>query len=223
VIVPVLDEEAALPGLLDHLAETPGRFEHIVSDGGSRDSTVAIARAHRLRPKLVTRARGRAEQLNAGAEKAEGDVLVFVHADTRLPRNAYGALRLAHADPDVVGGNFALRFGGDDRFSRVLTAWYAQQRKLGIYYGDSVIWVRRETFRDLGGYTPLPIMDDYDFARRLERSGGTLCLPGPAITSARRWQQLGVPRTMLSWIVIRWLFLVGVPADRLARLYRKAR
>ena len=223
VIVPVLDEEAALPGLLDHLAELPGRFEHLVSDGGSRDRTVELAQGHPLRPQVITRARGRAEQLNAAAGEAGGDLLLFLHADTRLPRNAYASLRLAHSHPDVVGGNFALRFGGAGRFARVLTAWYAQQRRLGIYYGDSVIWVRREAFRDLGGYRPLPIMDDYDFARRLERSGRTLCLPGPAVTSARRWDRLGVARTMLSWMVIRWLFLAGVPAERLAGLYRRVR
>ena len=223
VIVPVLDEEAALPGLLDHLAELPGRFEHLVSDGGSRDRTVELARAHPLRPHVVTRARGRAEQLNAAAGEAGGDLLLFLHADTRLPRNAHASLRLAHSQRDVIGGNFELRFGGGGRFARVLTAWYAQQRRLGIYYGDSVIWTRREAFCELGGYRPLPVMDDYDFARRLERHGRTLCLPGPAVTSARRWERLGVPRTMLSWIVIRWLFVAGVPAERLARLYRRVR
>jgi hypothetical protein len=121
------------------------------------------------------------------------------------------------------GGNFALRFDGGDRFSRVLGAWYALQRRLGMYYGDSAIWLRRSAFEALGGFRPLPIMDDYDLARRLERGFRTTCLPGPAVTSARRWRALGVPRTVFSWVLIRWLFVAGVAPERLARLYRRVR
>ena len=101
--------------------------------------------------------------------------------------------------------------------------WYAVQRRLGVYYGDSAIWSRRGAFDALGGYRELAIMDDYDFVRRLERRGRTACLPGPAVTSARRWQRIGLFRTIASWVVIRWLYLAGVPAPRLAGLYRQAR
>jgi rSAM/selenodomain-associated transferase 2 len=222
IVVPLLDEAAALPGLLDHLAELHGRFEVIVADGGSTDGTIDLARAHALRPRIVA-ARGRARQLNTGAAAARGDALVCLHADTRLPYDAYTSLCRALREFDLVGGNFALRFGGGDSFSRVLGAWYAVQRRLGVYYGDSAIWARRGAFEALGGYRELPIMDDYDFVRRLERHGRTACLPGPAMTSARRWQQIGLPRTIASWLVIRWLYLSGVPAARLARLYRHVR
>jgi rSAM/selenodomain-associated transferase 2 len=222
IVVPVLDEARELPQLLDHLATLPGRFEVLVVDGGSRDGTPAIAREHGLRP-AVLEASGRAHQLNAGAAAANGELIAFLHVDTRLPGDAYDSLTGSLRDFAVPGGNFALRFGGDDRFSRVLGGWYAIQRRLGVYYGDSVIWVRAATFAALGGYRPLPIMDDYDFVRRLERRGGTVCLPGPAVTSGRRWQALGLPRTIGSWVVIRWLYLAGVPAAWLARLYRHAR
>jgi hypothetical protein len=120
-------------------------------------------------------------------------------------------------------GNFTLRFDGGDRFSRVLGAWYALQRRARVYYGDSAIWLRRDTFDGLGGFEPLPIMEDYDLVRRLERAGRTTCLPGPVVTSARRWQRLGLPRTVASWVLIRWLFLAGAPRARLARLYPEAR
>jgi rSAM/selenodomain-associated transferase 2 len=222
IVVPLLDEASALPGLLDHLAELHGRLEVVVADGGSTDGSVELARAHALRPRIVA-ARGRARQLNAGAAAARGDALVFLHADTRLPYDAYASVCHALREFEVVGGNFVLRFGGGDRFSRVLGAWYAAQRRLGIYYGDSAIWARRGTFDALGGYRDLAIMDDYDFVRRLERRGRTVCLPGPAVTSARRWQRIGLPRTIASWLVIRWLYLAGVPATRLARLYRQVR
>jgi rSAM/selenodomain-associated transferase 2 len=222
IVVPVLDEARELPELLDHLAALPGRFEVLVVDGGSRDGTPAIAREHELRPALLD-ASGRADQLNVGAAAAAGELVAFLHADTRLPRDAYDSLTGALGDFAVPGGNFALRFDGGDRFSRILGAWYAIQRRMGVYYGDSVIWVRASTFAVLGGYRPLPIMEDYDFVRRLEQRGRTACLPGPVVTSARRWQALGLSRTIGSWVVIRWLYLAGVPAAWLARLYRHAR
>jgi rSAM/selenodomain-associated transferase 2/rSAM/selenodomain-associated transferase 1 len=223
VVVPVLNEVETVPVLLDRLAALPERTEVIVVDGGSRDGTADVARAHPSSPRVCTTSAGRARQMNCGASEASGDVLLFLHADTRLPDGACEAIVEALRDPHVQGGNFALTFDGEDRFSRVLGAWYRTQRKAGIYYGDSAVFVRREVFDHLGGYRPLPIMEDYDFVRRLERRGGTVCLAGPAVTSARRWRALGVPRTVFSWVVIRWLFVAGVSPARLARLYRLAR
>jgi rSAM/selenodomain-associated transferase 2/rSAM/selenodomain-associated transferase 1 len=219
VVVPTLDEAGALPGLLDHLAGLKGRFEVIVADGGSSDRTTEMAANHALSPTVLRVDGGRAAQLNAAAAAARGDPLLFLHADTRLPPDAYRSLTTSTA----AGGNFAIRFDGGDTFSRILGAWYRAQRRLGIYYGDSAIWLTRHAFEALGGFRALPIMDDYDLARRLERRFDTACLPGPVVTSARRWRALGVSRTVLSWVVIRWLFLAGVPPERLAGLYRRAR
>jgi cellulose synthase/poly-beta-1,6-N-acetylglucosamine synthase-like glycosyltransferase len=161
--------------------------------------------------------------MNRGASAAGGEVLLFLHADTRLPDDAYARIVAALQDPAVQGGNFELRFDGGDRFSATLARWYAAQRRAGIYYGDSAPFVRREIFDDLGGYRPLAIMEDYDFVRRLERRGTTVCVAGPAVTSARRWKKLGLPRTVFSWVVIRWLFVAGVSPARLARLYPQVR
>jgi rSAM/selenodomain-associated transferase 2 len=223
VIVPTLEEAGTLPGLLDHLAGLAGRLEIVVADGGSLDATARLARDHPGGPRVVEATGGRARQLNAGAAVSSGEMLVFVHADSRLPPDAYRSLAAACRDRRVVGGNFRLRFEGGDRFERVLAAYYRLSRRLGVYYGDSSLFVRREVFELLGGFRELPIMDDYDFARRMERFGRTGRLPGPAVTSARRWHRLGLPRTIGSWIVIRWLYLAGVPAERLAGLYRAAR
>jgi rSAM/selenodomain-associated transferase 2 len=221
----VLDEEAGLPALLDHVAGLAGAWEVIVADGGSRDATAAIARARGVR--VVEAPRGRAAQQDAGAAVARGDVLVFLHADSRLPPDAHALLARALADPRVVGGNFALRFDGGDAFSRVLGAVYAVQRGLGVWYGDSTIWVRPEVFATLGGFPEVPVMEDFLLARALRRTGGRTPRlrgrGGPASTSSRRWRALGVPRTVLSWVVIRWLFLLGVAPERLARLYRVVR
>jgi rSAM/selenodomain-associated transferase 2 len=223
IIVPVLNEEQEITGLLDHLASLLGSFEVIVADGGSNDRTPDLAREHAGRPLVVETTCGRASQCNAGAAAASGSVLLFLHADTRLPHDAYVALARALADPAIVGGNFRLRFDGADRFSRVLGAWYALQRRAGVYYGDSAIWLRLSEFERVGGFRPLPIMEDYDLVRRLERAGQTACLPGPAVTSARRWQRLGLPRTIASWVLIRWLFIAGASPTRLARLYPHVR
>ncbi len=220
VLVPVLDEARAVGGLLDHLDGLAGDWEVILADGGSGDDTVVRAAA---RARVIAAPRGRAAQMNAAAAVAGGEVLVFLHADSRLPPGAHATIARALEDPSTVGGNFALRFDGDDRFARVLGAWYGLQRRLGVYYGDSTIWVRRTAFDALGGFRSLAIMEDYDFARRLERHGRTACLPGPALTSGRRWRRLGVLRTVATWVLIRWAFLAGVPADRLARLYRVVR
>jgi rSAM/selenodomain-associated transferase 2 len=223
IIVPVLNEREMIRKQLDDLASLSGRFEVIVADGGSSDGTAELADEHPARPKVVNAPRGRAIQCNGAARVAGGELILFLHVDTRLPQGAYEALLQATAGPDVLGGNFALRFDGGDRFSRVLGAWYAFQRRAGVYYGDSAIWLRRAAFEQLGGFRPLAIMEDYDLVRRLERAGRTVCVPGPALTSARRWQRLGLRRTIASWVVIRWLFIAGAPPARLARLYPHVR
>ena len=211
MVVPTLNEGRSLPGLLDHLAALPGRIEVIVADG------------HPLAPRVIAATGGRARQLNADAEASAGDILIFVHADSRLPVDAHASVVSACVDEGLVGGNFRLEFEGNDLFARGLSAFYRLCRRFGVYYGDSSIFVRREVFQSLGGLRELPIMDDYDFARRLERAGPTTCLPGPARTSARRWRRAGTARTVLSWLVIQALYWVGVPAARLAPLYRHIR
>jgi rSAM/selenodomain-associated transferase 2 len=224
VLVPVLQEQRELPALLDHLASLPGDWEVVVADGGSTDGTVALAREHPLAPQVLDGiAGGRAAQCNAAAATASGDLLLILHADSRLPRDAYASLAGAWRDPAARGGNFALRFDGGDAFARVLRAVYALQRRHGFYYGDSSVWLRREVFERLGGFREIAIMDDYDLVRRLEAGGGTRCLPGPALTSSRRWRAMGVPRTVAAWFAIRWLYVAGVAPERLARLYRIVR
>jgi len=215
IIVPALDEAGQIGAVLDSLAAD----EVVVVDGGSRDGTADLARAHPSLPRVLHAGGGRAAQCNAGATAATGDVLLFLHADSRLPAGATAAIRRACAEAALVGGNFALRFDGGDRFARGLGGLYALQRRFGFYYGDSSVWCRRSAFEALGGFRPLPVMDDYDFVRRLERLGPTTCLPGPATTSDRRWRAIGVGRTLTAWLVIRWLFVAGVSPQRLARLY----
>lgn len=222
VIVPVLDEASTIDRLLDSLNADREIAEVIVVDGGSSDGTVERARARSDRVVVVESAPSRAGQMNRGAEFASCNVLLFLHADTRLPAGA-GAAILAATKSGARGGNFAIRFDGDGAFSALLGLVYRVQNAFGVFYGDSAIWARRDVFVDIGGYRPLPIMEDYDFAQRLRRGGRVRRLPYPVVTSARRWQQHGVLRTVATWIAIRYLFLLGVPAERLVGLYRNAR
>lgn len=221
VVIPTFDEEAELPQALAYLAALPGCWEVLVADGGSADRTAQIARERGVA--VITEGGNRAEQINAAARCARGDLLLFLHADSRLPRRAHASLAAAARQRGVVGGNFVLRFTGGDRFAFVLTLVYALHRLCRRYYGDSCLWVHSEVFDQLGGFSPLPYMDDYDFVRRLEASGRTACLPGPALSSPRRWQALGLRRTLLSWVVLRLMFKLGVRSEWLARFYPRAR
>jgi len=222
VIVPVLQERAAIGRTLDHLQALRGRFEVIVVDGGSTDGTLDAARAHAVGARLVRSGRGRGHQMNAGARIARGEVLLFLHADTRLPMTAYRSLVRA-VRAGAAGGNFDLRFDGGGAFAATLGVVYRLQRMVRVFYGDSAIWVTRRAFARLGGYPEIPIMEDLQLARALMATRCTVKLPGPAITSSRRWHQAGITRTVVLWVLIRYLYFLGVAPDRLARLYRVVR
>lgn len=223
VVVPALEEEATLGACLDALAELAGHFEVIVSDGGSTDATREIAARHHVVDVVIDAPRGRARQMNAGAERATGEAILFLHADTRLPVGAWQEVAGALADPEISGGNFRLRFDGGGVFSALLGLVYAIQRRNGVYYGDSAIFIRKDVFHDLGGYRDQLIMEDFEMARNIARRGRDVCLPGPAVTSPRRWRRSGIPRTVFSWLLVRWLYQFGVSPSRLARLYRVIR
>lgn len=223
VVVPVIEEESTIERALDHLAAQPQVGEIIIVDGGSSDQTVDVARRHPVGARVLTSTAGRARQQNLGARAATGRVLLFLHADTRLPPGGAAALAALADRACITGGNFAVRFDGPGVFPRVLGATYALQRALGVFYGDSAIFCRRRWFLDRGGFPEIEIMEDYELARAIVRSGGARRLRGPAVTSARRWRSAGIPRTIATWMIIRWLFIAGVSPARLARLYAVVR
>lgn len=223
VVIPTLNEAANLERLLAALAPQRQGAEVIVADGGSRDGTVAVARRHGTT--LVRCARGRGNQLRAGAALAHGEVILFLHADSLLPPGGMERLRAAlAAAPNAVGGNFRLVFEGDSRFSRRLTAFYGWMRRFGLYYGDSGIFVRREVYQAMGGIRAMPLMEDYDFRRRLERSGSSLYITEPPlVTSSRRFEGRHTLAIVWGWLLIHALYHLGVSPRRLARLYDSER
>jgi rSAM/selenodomain-associated transferase 2 len=226
IIIPTLNEAAHLPALLQYLYMLPGVTEIIVCDGGSEDATIKLAQAGGA--VVVTAPRNRGAQLNAGARAASSEILWFLHADARPHRQSTRYILRACRDSRSAGGNFRLSFASPVWPARVIESISRVQRRCGIYYGDSGIFVRREVFETLGGYRDWPLFEDYDFARRLERNtrrhhGRTVYLPLPLIVSARRLQR-GPWRTLLLWTFLQAMFSLGVAPQRLVKFYhRKAR
>ncbi|HEX4807305.1 MAG TPA: TIGR04283 family arsenosugar biosynthesis glycosyltransferase [Bryobacteraceae bacterium] len=221
IIVPTLNEQECIAETLSTLQQLEGEKEIIVVDGGSSDETRSLARAQRAQ--VLTSPPGRGVQLHAGAFNATGDVLWFVHADTTPPPHALKEIRNHLESPLVVGGNFGLIFDGPSRAARQLTAIYPMLRILGLCYGDSGIFVRREAYARIGGFRPLALFEDLDFLRRLRRAGRFVHLRCNILTSSRRFEQRNFALTWLHWTALQILYWCGISPNLLARWYRHVR
>jgi rSAM/selenodomain-associated transferase 2 len=219
VIIPTLDEQDRLPALLETLRREDTAKEIIVVDGGSRDMTVQLARAAGVTS--IQSAPGRGGQICRGVSEARGDVLLFLHADSIFQSGGLRSIEeMLAARPDVIGGNFRLLFDGDTAFSRWLTGFYGLISRIGLYYGDSGIFVRRSAYDAIGGMRPIPVMEDLDFVRRLERFGNTCCIADPPlVTSSRRFAHRRPLAIVYGWIKLHVLFWLGMSPDRLAEIY----
>lgn len=219
VVVPTLNEERYLATTLEAI---PKDAEIIVSDGGSVDETVAIAKRHEAR--VMSGDRGRARQMNRGAETAAGDVLLFLHADCTLGPEASNQIERVLRDADVVGGSFRMSIRRASWSLRLIAAAAnARARLLKMPYGDQAIFVRRRDFDAIGGFPEIPFMEDVAFVRSLKRRGKLVCLSETVTTGARHWERLGpVTTTLLNWTMVT-LYLLGVPPDKLAPYYRRWR
>lgn len=231
VVLPVLNEAAGIVDALLPLQPVRDRVEIILVDGGSRDNTCELARP--LADQVLTSAPGRARQMNAGAAVATGDILLFLHADTRLPlgfdeliREALGSAHAANAgilvdlESEVQWGRFDVQLSPSSP-TLSLVSWMMNQRSrlTGICTGDQAIFVRRDLFERLGGYADIPLMEDIELSRRLLKLSRPACLQTPLTTSSRKWQKHGVCRTIgLMWW-IRLQYWAGVSPDRLVRQY----
>jgi rSAM/selenodomain-associated transferase 2 len=197
--------------------------EVIVVDAHSPDGTAALA-AH-CGARVLLCDKGRGPQLHAGARAAQGEVLLFLHADAELAATARAAIFECLAEPDVLGGNFLLEFTGSSRYAPLFShANDLRRRIFGIYYGDSAIFVRRSVYEELGGFRAYPIFEDHDFVQRLERRGRTAYIRRVSVrVSSRRYERAPL-RTLLGWAVLQGLYsFAGVSPERLAQLYADIR
>ncbi len=219
VVMPVLNEAQAIEATLQALAplrQCGARV--VVVDGGSEDDTMAKARPHA--DAVISAPRGRAAQMNAGAALGWGEVLLFLHADTTLPDGADERL-LQALTQGHLWGRFDVRIAGRHRMLAVVaTMMNLRSRWTGIATGDQAMFMRREVFAQLGGFAPMPLMEDIDMSRRLRGLGAPACLRERVITSGRRWEQRGVWRTMALMWRLRWRYWRGESAHALAQDYR---
>ena len=221
IVIPALNESEALADTLAVARQVSGDVEIIVVNGASSDSTVAIARA--MGATVVTSpSHGRAAQMNLGAGVASGDALLFLHADTRLPPDAWCAIADALASPRNAGGCFRLRFD-DKHIVLTISSFLTRFRCRLFHFGDSAYFLRRSVFERLGGFRPLPIMEDLDFWLRLTRSHRTVVVPSAVVTSARRFRRHGVIRQQALGALLVALFVLGVETSLLRRIYQGPR
>lgn len=211
VIIPVYNEEKALPDTLRALFRQPGDFEVIVADGGSTDRTRTIAQEFALSThhsalrllRFLTAPKGRASQMNAGAKAATGEWLLFLHADTVLPAGSLQRLNAMEADTSIQAGGFLHRFSGDDwRLKLISFLNNFRCTRSRIIYGDQALFIRRKLFERLGGFPNVPILEDVTFCERLLTVTEPRLLAPPVVTDSRKFVQMGIWRSFARVLAI---------------------
>lgn len=221
IIVPTLNEQDNIGTTLRSIPPAP-EVEVIVVDGGSDDGTVERARACDVC--VLAAPRGRARQMNTGAAAAKGELLLFLHADTILPDDYDYHVRRILLEPENAVGAFRLHIDAPSRGLRFIEAmanW--RSRRLKMPYGDQALFMRTTTFHEVGGYPEMPIMEDYEIIRRLQKLGRVVIASAAVNTSARRWQNLGLWRTTAVNQAIVIGYTLGVSPDRLEGWYHRRR
>lgn len=221
VVIPTLNEELALPATLAAVSRLEAVSEIIVADGGSSDATLIIAREFSAR--IVQIEPGRGLQLDAGAKAASGDVFWFLHADTLPPDDADEQIVKALRDEKTIGGNFEIRFDGKSSAAKFLTWLYPKLRVLDLCYGDSAFFVRRAIYERSGGFSDLPLFEDVEFYRRIQRYGRFVHLNPFVTSSSRRFENRSFVLTFARWSLFQGLYWIGVSPRFLAARYRHIR
>lgn len=231
IIIPVKNEERALPSTLEKLLLQRGEFETIVVDGGSSDRSIALAkqweepfRKTGRKLKKIQSFPGRGLQMNRGAREAEGEILLFLHADTWLPDGALEKVREKMADPNLLGGGFAHRFREKGYLLRCISfysTWRGAIRR--SFCGDQALFVRRSVFLRMGGFREMPLLEDLEFTRRLRRHGRVGFIFLPVRTSARRVRKVGVFRFLVFIALAKIFFAVDRIPEFLTRKYPEVR
>lgn len=225
VIVPVLNEMKRLPELLQMLAEL-NADEVMIVDGESIDGTAVFLSENdsgTVCSYCISKP-GRATQMNRGAEQSHSDILLFLHADTRINAASLDRVREVMQNPEAVGGRFDLSLSGARPLFRLIEFMINLRSRLSrISTGDQAMFVRRKLFEDVGGFPDQPLMEDIELSRRMKRQGTIACLRDRVTTSSRRWEKHGIMKTIVLMWKLRFLYWTGVSADQLEKMYRHAR
>jgi len=220
IIIPTLNEEIAIESLLQQLQPYRQQgHEVVVVDGGSKDKTIAMAES--LADKVIQSEAGRTTQMNAGAEKGSGDVFWFLHADSIIYENAINNIQFYLNEKNKDWGRFNVKLSGSHFMFRIIERMMNLRSCIsGIATGDQGIFVKRTIFEQVGGYPAQPLMEDIELSKKLKKISPSVCVKNVIITSSRRWEQKGILRTVLLMWRLRFLYWLGVSADKLAGQYR---
>jgi rSAM/selenodomain-associated transferase 2 len=225
IIVPVLAEQGGINQIIDQLYLQAGidRCQIIVVDGDPAGTTIKALKHARVTTLISPK--GRAVQMNRGAERAQGQILLFLHADTQLPDQALLSIEQGLDDPAYVGGAFSLKIDSSRLFLRYIGARASLRSRITrIPYGDQAIYMRRDYFAEIGGYRELPFLEDVDLMRRIKQDRRSIrILRDPVLTSARRWETEGMFYTTFRNQVVVLLYYLGVSPEKLSRLYGSQR
>ncbi|MGL5877643.1 MAG: TIGR04283 family arsenosugar biosynthesis glycosyltransferase [Xenococcaceae cyanobacterium] len=218
IIIPVLNEAENIETTLSKLTNNLD-VELIVVDGGSRDRTVEIVQNLKIKV-VVSKQLGRAKQMNLGASVANGNILIFLHADTNLPINYQEIVKEILSQSKVVAGAFKLKIDSKKKCLRIVELMVnLRSRLFSLPYGDQAIFIKKSIFEELGGYSDLPIMEDFELIQRLKRRGKIQIASAQVITSSRRWDKLGVFKTTLINQLVIIGYYLGISPTKLRQLY----
>jgi len=221
VIIPVLNEAPILETTLRQIVALKSDVELIVVDGGSIDNTASIAGRYAM---VLQSPKGRSTQMNLGAKAAGGKVLLFLHADTWLPQGSFSAITESMHDTAVIGGRFKIRLDEPGwQYRMVGSGINLRDRFFNGFTGDQAIFIRKTVFETIGGYREMPLMEDLDLGRRMCRYGKVVRLPLTVVTSARRWKNNGVFKTIFLMWALRLGYHMGRPPHHLYRYYGDTR
>ncbi len=222
IIIPVLNEVSIIQQAIDHIfsLSCEGELEVIVVDGSPDGETIHTIRNRDV--KRISAGRGRSVQMNKGASVASREILLFLHADTTLPEDAFAGISRALEKDDIVGGAFDLGIQSDHFAFRIIEkAATIRSRITRIPYGDQAIFLRKDYFHAVGGFREIPLMEDVDMMRRIRKAGGRIeIVPSQVKTSPRRWEEEGIVYcTLRNWALIA-LYSLGLPSEELAKFYK---